>query len=375
MTTQSSSSATAASGVNYSALDKFKRRAQEFAARTNRAAQRRGLEFDTWSRGESAATFRLLPGFGSARIGFVHEGLGTKNLVADAFRKEGRPSFYASVALDTLAMQFNDAATLGIMPAASSMHLSVGHSSWFDDEERAASLVEGWAYGCAKVGAVWCCGETPELQDVLLPTAAELSGATWGPVIGDIHPSRVGAGLAMVFIQGTGIHANGLTFARGLADRLPDGYETDIGNGQTYGEALLQPTPFYCLAVEALISRGIDVAYGVNITGHGLMKLMRAQTAEPLAYVVSALPEPQPIFRFMKEHKAIDDRTAYGSWNMNVGFAVYVPQPQAQEACDIITGEFPYPAIVGGRIEKSDATRVVVEPKGFSYEARELEVR
>jgi phosphoribosylformylglycinamidine cyclo-ligase len=368
-------SATAASGVNYSALDRFKRRAQTCAACTDGNSERLGLLFAPWSRGESAAIYDILPSFDAKRIGFCHEGLGTKNLVADAFRREGRASFYAAIARDTLAMKFNDAATLGIVPAASSMHLSVGSSAWFDDEDRAAALAEGWAKGCNEVGAVWCCGETPELQGVLLPEAAELSGATWGPVFGDIHPSRIGAGLAMIFILGTGIHANGLTFARGLAARLPNGYETDIGDGQTYGEALLQPTPLYCRAVEMLIRRGVDVAYGVNITGHGLMKLMRAETKAPLAYVVRELPTPQPIFGFMQRHKGIDDRTAYGSWNMNIGFAVFVPKSQALEACRIVSGEFPQPAIVGGSIESSDAKRVVVEPKGFAYEAHELEVR
>lgn len=82
--------ATAASGVNYSALDKFKRLAQACAARTNGDARRLGLEFAPWSRGESAAIFDILPGFDVKRIGFCHEGLGTKNLVADAYRKEGR---------------------------------------------------------------------------------------------------------------------------------------------------------------------------------------------------------------------------------------------------------------------------------------------
>lgn len=369
------SSATAASGVNYSALDKFKRLAQACAARTNGNARRLGLEFASWSRGESAAIFDILPNFNAKRVGFCHEGLGTKNLVADAFRQDGRRSFYGQIGRDTLAMKFNDAITVGIVPAGSSMHLSVGHSAWFGDEERAAALAEGWAQGCDEVGAVWCCGETPELQGVLLPDAAELSGATWGPVIGDIHPSRIEAGLAMVFIEGTGIHANGLTFARGLAERLPDGYETDIGNGQTYGEALLQPTPLYCRAVEILIRTGIDVVYGVNITGHGLMKLMRAQTAVPLAYVVRELPTPQPIFGFMQGHKGIDDRTAYGSWNMNIGFAVFVPKNRAVEACKIVNGEFPHRAFIGGTIEASDAKRVIVEPKGFAYEADELDIR
>ena len=52
-------------------------------------------------------------------------------------------------------------------------------------------------------------------------------------------------GDAIVLLESSGIHANGVSLARKLVERLPQGYLTDMPESALgYGEALLAPTMF-----------------------------------------------------------------------------------------------------------------------------------
>src|SRR5262245_45573737 len=89
----------AIAGVQYSLLDTWKRNAQMAAARTAGALQRRGANELTDSRGESAYVIDL----GSSLLATVTEGLGTKNLVADAVRPITGRTHFDNIAQDTIA--------------------------------------------------------------------------------------------------------------------------------------------------------------------------------------------------------------------------------------------------------------------------------
>ena len=91
-----------------------------------------------------------------------------------------------------------------------------------------------------------------------------------------------------------------------------------------FGEVLLDPTPLYGPLVEAVQAWGIDLHYAVHVTGHGLRKLMRAEVA--LSYVIEDLPPVPPIFRFLCARAGMSDEEAYGTFNMGIGFALYLPQ-------------------------------------------------
>src|SRR4051812_9220650 len=73
-------------GVNYDAMDPFKKKCQLRAARTSNNALRLGISSVEWSRGESAYLAEVPRSVIYSHIGHVEEGLGSKNLVADAVR-------------------------------------------------------------------------------------------------------------------------------------------------------------------------------------------------------------------------------------------------------------------------------------------------
>ena len=115
----------AGAGVDYDALDPFKRRAQQAGRATADVLQRLGVAEVAMSRGESAYLVETEGAF----LAHVEEGLGTKNLVADAmYRLTGTRSYYDHIAQDTVAMIVNDMVTLGALPLAVAMHLGVGSS-------------------------------------------------------------------------------------------------------------------------------------------------------------------------------------------------------------------------------------------------------
>src|SRR5262245_61930455 len=131
----------AGAGVDYGALDPFKRLAQAAGRSTADALARLNVAEVERSRGESAYLLETPDSY----LAHVEEGLGTKNLVADAmYRLTPERSYYDHLAQDTVAMIVNDMITLGALPLAVAMHLGAGSSDWFRDERRSRDLVDGW---------------------------------------------------------------------------------------------------------------------------------------------------------------------------------------------------------------------------------------
>ncbi len=361
----------AGSGVDYGALDPFKRRAQTAGRATAAAMDRLGVSEVAASRGESAYLVETPDGF----LAHVEEGLGTKNLVADAmYRLVPARSYYDHIAQDTVAMIVNDMVTVGAMPIAVAMHLAAGSSEWFRDDRRAGDLVEGWSRACSLARCAWGGGETPTLSGIVEPATVVLAGSA----VGIVKPKdrlirgNIQHGDAIVIFGSSGIHANGLTLARAVAERAPKGFLTPLSDGRPYGEALLDPTHIYVGVVEDCLNRGIDIHYAVNVTGHGWRKLMRSP--EPFAYVVEEIPTPQPVFEFIQATGHIDDAEAYGNFNMGAGFAIYVPEKDVPAVLDVARA-FPVRALRAGHVEKSPGKKVVIRPKGLEYAAETLEVR
>lgn len=383
-------------GVDYDAMDPFKRMCQMEGRRTAgiflglRESEFREVEA---SRGESAYLIETPWGY----LAHVEEGLGTKNLVADAMYKLTGKSYYDQIAQDAVACIVNDMITVGAMPISVAMHLGVGTSDWFKDEERSRDLVNGWRNACALARCVWGGGETPTLRDIIVPETIVLSGSSIGMVKSKnrlIMGEKIQEGDLIVFVESSGIHANGLTMARRIGDRqdsfwrkfgnffmpdrlplkaLPEGYLTRLSDGRTYGETLLDPTHIYVGIIDDCLNQGIDLHYMVNITGHGSRKLMRAR--QPFTFVIETLPTERPIFALLQKHGPIDDREAYGNLNMGAGFAIYVAEKDAQETIEVIRYSDPnLRAFVAGHIEEGEK-KVVIKPKGLEYKAETLAVR
>ena len=358
-------------GVNYDRLDAFKRACQRAAAATTPALAGHGMSEPAAIRGESAYLIETPDEY----LAHVEEGLGTKNLIADAMLEHAGRSFYRNIGIDTVATIVNDLVTTGALPVSVAMHAAVGDGEWFADARRAEDLAAGFAEGCRQAGAVWGGGETPALKGIVNPDTIVLAGSAVGRVRPKSHriAGDVRDGDAMIFLASSGVQTNGLTLCRAIADRLPQGYLTPIGDGHTYGEALLDPSVIYAAFIAALQRAGIKPHYAVHVTGHGWRKLMRLD--EPFVYRVAAVGEPQPVFDFLMRAGPIDQREMYATFNMGIGFAVYVDPGDADAAVTAARGAG-YDAWVGGTVRKEGGRKAVeIEPLGMTFEGETLQVR
>ena len=361
------------SGVRYDQLDAFKRACQAAARSTVGLLANHGYTEPAAARGESAYQIEAADHF----LAHVEEGLGTKNLVADAVYAATGKCFYHEIAIDTVATIVNDLITCGARPISVAMHAAVGDSGWFTDALRMQALVNGWAEVCRRAGAVWGVGETPTLKGLVDNGSIILAGSA----IGKIAPKsrrisgEVRDGDAIIFLASTGVQTNGLSLCRLIAEELAGGYQTPLGHGdpRTFGEALLAASAIYVDFVVRCQEAGVRLNYVAHVTGHGWRKLMRPD--EPFVYEINETGEIPALFKFLMASGPVEPREAYATFNMGVGFAAYVDPSEVAGtlAAAEATG---HRAWVAGRVVKAGTRKAVLIPSlDLAYEAGTLQLR
>lgn len=357
-------------GVVYDVIDPLKVAAQRAAAATAGHLSAHGFSEVQASRGESAYVVDVGPFY----LASIVECLGSKALVADEMRRLTGQTHYERIAQDTIAMAVNDLITVGATPLVVQAYWAAGGSQWFADAERAQALVAGWKRACDTCGVAWGGGETPALAGIVEADRIDLAASCTG-IVNPKSRLSVGqsltAGDAIVLLAASGIHANGLSLARKLVERLPEGYLTKVTETQTYGDALLAPTPLYSLVTEALFKAGIMPHYCANITGHGWRKLLRHPAA--YTYRIDRIPPVPPVLSFIQQHAKQDDREAYSTLNMGAGFALFVGPADAQRTVEVAKS-VGIDALIAGRVE-AGPKRLLIEPLGIEFADDALQLR
>lgn len=361
-------------GIDYETLDAGKRDALTAALATSPLLTAHGgLAVDA-SRGEPAFVFEL----GGRTFGFVLEGLGTKSVIARQVARAGSTpnagaAAFAAVAQDTVAAIVNDLVCVGALPLVVNAYFATGDSGWYRNEAWHAALVDGWQRACEEAGATWGGGESPSLPGLVGAEEIELAGCAIGAVPEGSRALLSGAlapGDEIVLVASSGLHANGSSLARMLADRLPDGYATALPSGRSFGEALLDPSVIYVRLVADLLRARVPVSYCSHITGHGLLKLMRPDRR--LTYRITSLPPVPEVLRFMVEQAGMDAAEAYRTFNMGAGFAVYTGAGTGEQVAEIARS-LGYEALLAGAVEDGPR-QVVIEPVGVTYADADMDL-
>jgi len=357
-------------GVNYDLIDPLKVSAQRAAAATAVHLAAHGFTEVAASRGESAYVVDVGPFY----LASIVECLGSKALVADEMHRLIGKTYYDRIAQDTIAMAINDLITVGATPLVVQAYWGAGGSDWFGDAQRAQALVAGWKAACDICKVAWGGGETPALSGIVEAGRIDLAASCTGLInpksrlsVGD----RLAPGDAIVLLASSGIHANGLSLARKLVERLPQGYLTEVEPGLSYGEALLAPTVLYSPVTEALFAAGITPRYCANITGHGWRKLLRHPAEH--RYRIHSVPPVTPVLKFIQQHAHHDDREAYSTLNMGAGFAIFVAAEDAQRTVEVARAQG-IAALVAGRVE-AGPKELLIEPLGIRFGNDDLQLR
>ncbi len=358
-------------GVDYAVLDAGKRDALDEALATSHwLASAGGRALDA-SRGEPAFVLR----FAGSTLAFVLETLGTKSMLAREYDGLAGTSHFAEIAYDTVAAVLNDLICVGALPLVVNAYFATGSSAWYADAERAGALLTGWRRACDDAQCAWGGGESPALTGLLGSEDIELAGSALGfvpphrePLLGE----ELAPGDEIVLVPSNGLHANGASLARRIAERLPQGLLTPLSpetGAEHFGAALLRPSFLYVELVRRLLDDPqVDLTYLSHITGHGLLKLMRPR--RELTYRIHALPPVPPVLRFLAEHAGLDPAAAYSTLNMGAGFAVYC---RAGQGVHVVRAarELGLDALVAGVVQEGPR-QVIIEPVEVTFSSDQL---
>lgn len=275
------------------------------------------------------------------------DGVGTKTLIAAAL---GR---YNSVGQDLVNHSINDVLVQGARPLFFMDYLAAARL----DAEIVAEIVGGVAAACREAGCALLGGETAEMPDVYGADAFDLAGTMVGIVARErlITGATIAPGDAVLALPSSGLHTNGYTLARRIAQPLGYGLRPAELGGASLGEALLAVHRSYLPQADALWGAGITIKGMAHITGGGLWENV-PRVLPPGAAVElrrGSWPVP-PIFGFLLRHAALGEREAFRTFNMGIGMLLVLGQADTDTARRTV----PELHAVGRVVERGDGDAV-----------------
>ncbi len=334
--------------VDYDKLDPYKEKCIRRFRDTLVYSQKRGVRILEETLGETAVAIDT--GDPKQYLAFNVEGLGTKNRISETMGdmlrifmivsraygvshgmdiNQKTRQLFSGIGQCGEAASVNDLCGIGALPFLYAPIVATGSSDYLTDPNISDGLIEGFERAASLASTGIPCGETPTLQSVVYANTIDLAGASLG-IINPRERLCIGAGLkpglTIYGVASSGIHCNGLSLARRIVERLPDGFFTKLPSGRMIGEVLLTPTKIYAGLIQALQEEEAEIVYGQPVTGHGFGKIMRKK--KDLCYVIEDVPEPQEEFKFLQEYGPIDVEELYRAFNMNVGFVLIAHHSQ-----------------------------------------------
>ncbi|MBM3696987.1 MAG: phosphoribosylformylglycinamidine cyclo-ligase [Actinobacteria bacterium] len=261
------------------------------------------------------------------------DGVGTKVLLA---RQMGDVS---GLGQDLVAMSVNDLVCTGARPLFFLDYLAVGKL----DPDEAKVIIGAVREACLDSGCVLLGGETAEMPGLYAEGHFDMAGFAVGVVerADMLGPEKVQAGDVIVGIESSGIHSNGYSLVRALMDAgaaVPD-------------PSLLAPTRLYPADVKALQASGVELHAAAHITGGGLPENLPRAFPDGLRPVLKKGSWPQaPAIAHVLAGGAVDESSAWDTFNMGLGMCLVMPAAAADRALAIVGGSH-----IVGRVEAGPA--------------------
>jgi phosphoribosylformylglycinamidine cyclo-ligase len=167
------------------------------------------------------------------------DGVGTKLKVAI------ETGIHDFVGIDLVAMCANDLVVQGAEPLLFLDYFATGHLS----VEAGRAIVAGIAEGCRQANCALIGGETAEMPGMYAAGDYDLAGFCVGAAErANVLTGRdVAAGDVILGMASHGVHSNGFSLVRRIAERAGLGWDAPapFAPGQSLGRALLTPTRIY----------------------------------------------------------------------------------------------------------------------------------
>lgn len=259
------------------------------------------------------------------------DGVGTKLRIAiDTGHLDG-------IGQDLVAMCVNDLVCQGAEPLFFLDYFATGKLS----VDEGARVVEGIARGCQAAGCALIGGETAEMPGMYHDGDFDLAGFAVGAMQrGTALPSGVVAGDVLLGLASDGVHSNGYSLVRKVAERAGLGWDADSPFGEgSLGQGLLVPTRLYVKPALAAIRAG-GVHALAHVTGGGITENLPRVLPEGLGAEIDlgawALP---PVFGWLAQAGGIDQAEMLKTFNSGIGMILSVAADRADAIAALLADQ------------------------------------
>jgi phosphoribosylformylglycinamidine cyclo-ligase len=272
-------------------------------------------------------------GYSDPLLVAANDGVGTKlKLAIDTGRHD-------TVGIDLVAMCANDLIVQGAEPLFFLDYFACAQL----DTGVAERVIAGIAKGCTIAGCALIGGETAEMPGMYAPGDYDLAGFCVGAVERgeQVTGERVGPGHVLLGLASSGVHSNGYSLVRRLAEDL--GWSMDrpavFDPERLLIDTLIEPTRIYVKSLLPVVRAGkVDAL--AHITGGGLLENIPRVLPEGAHAVIDADAWEQPrLMAFLQGQGNIEPGEMARTFNCGVGMVLAVPAELAREVAAELEAE------------------------------------
>ncbi len=271
----------------------------------------------------SLGSFTSLIDLGNFAISLNNDGVGTKTIIAEETNR------YNTIGIDCIAMNVNDAITVGAEPIAMVDYISLKDM----DNEVAKQLGIGFNVGAQIANINIVGGETAVVPDLI--KNIDISGTSMGIIQKDqmVTGERINDGDILFALKSSGLHSNGFTTVRSILKDNGIKYDDKFpGDNRSVADIILEPTRIYVR--EILDTMGIVPIKGMaNITGGGVKNITRIKD---MKYVIDNPIEPDNVFNKLMDLGNLSYKDMYEIFNMGMGFIVIVDEEDKSDFTNVM---------------------------------------
>jgi phosphoribosylformylglycinamidine cyclo-ligase len=240
-----------------------------------------------------------------------------------------------TIGIDCVAMCVNDVIVQGAEPLFFLDYFATGKL----DNDVAEAVIAGVAEGCKISNCALIGGETAEMPGLYAPGDYDLAGFSVGVVERDriITGENVAAGDTILGLASSGVHSNGFSLVRKLAEKYDYSAEAPFMKGKSLAQALLTPTRIYVRSILAAIKDEALIKAMAHITGGGFLEnIPRVLPDDACAQIDAKAWKLPPVFEWLKDIGKLSYHDLATTLNCGIGMVIVCDAKNADKLTKIL---------------------------------------